>query len=211
MTETALDVGGVHDGGLALDVTGVGGRFQDDRLGGGGNHPAGGTEEAGRLVQADLDVSGRRHEPGDDQVAEGVAGEFVGVGIEALFEDLGQEGVVVGQGHQAFAQVPGGDDAHLAPEAPGRAPVVGHRDDAGDGTGVQTGGPEAGRQAVAATDGHHPRATAGRHRSTSRWKTDGVAPRSSRRLASSTARTTDRCRPPVQPMAMVRYDFPSAR
>src|SRR5690606_23694900 len=45
-------------------------------------------------------------------------------------------------------------------------------------------------------------------RSESRWATTiSRFPRNSR--ASSSASATDRCRPPVQPTAMVRYDFPS--
>jgi len=47
------------------------------------------------------------------------------------------------------------------------------------------------------------------HRSTSRWNTVVGSSWASSRRDSSSASTTDRCRPPVQPMATVRYDFPS--
>ena len=47
-----LDLGGVHDGRLALDVAPVRGRLQNHRLGGGGDDPALRFEQPGRLVQA---------------------------------------------------------------------------------------------------------------------------------------------------------------
>ena len=38
----------------------------------------------------------------------------------------------------------------------------------------------------------------------------GAAPRARSRAPSSSASATERCRPPVQPRAMVRYDLPSS-
>ncbi len=61
----------------------------------------------------------RPHQPGDDQVAQGVADELLG--LEALLEGGGQGRVLLGQRHQALAQVPGGHDVELASQPPRRA------------------------------------------------------------------------------------------
>ena len=117
-----LDVGGIHNRRLALDVARHRDGFQDDGFGGGGDHPTGSPEEAGGLVQAGLDVTGGGHEAGQDEIAQGMTGELVGLGIEPLFEDLGQEIVVGGQSHQTFAEVAGGNDPQLAAETARRSP-----------------------------------------------------------------------------------------
>jgi hypothetical protein len=108
-------MGRAHDGGLTLDVALVGRRLQDDRFRSRRNDAPVGAEETGGLVQALLDIPGGGHELGQDQVAEGMPRELVGLGLEAVLEDLRQQGVVVGQRHQALAQVAGWDDTHLAP------------------------------------------------------------------------------------------------
>lgn len=55
-----------------------------------------------------------------------------------------------------------------------------------------------------------PRIESGQSRSTSRWLTETRCPCSRNQSARSSATTTERCRPPVQPIAIVRYDFPSS-
>ena len=46
-------------------------------------------------------------------------------------------------------------------------------------------------------------------RSRSRWTTVGTKPSSSTKGRSSSTTPTDRCRPPVHPIATVRYALPS--
>ena len=48
------------------------------------------------------------------------------------------------------------------------------------------------------------------HFSMSRWSTTGASRRARSSSATASAITTDRCRPPVHPKAMVRYALPSA-
>jgi hypothetical protein len=74
---------------LPFDVPALRRRLQHHRFSGGRDDPPRDPEEPGRFVQSHLHVPGAGHEPGDDQVPERMTGEFIGVGVEALLEDLG--------------------------------------------------------------------------------------------------------------------------
>src|SRR5205807_3495329 len=108
-------------------------------------------------------------------------------------------------GDQALAQVPGRERSQRPAQAAAGAPVVGHRHDGRDLARVAAGGSQGGGQPVAATQGDHPGLAD--QRSTSRWCTLGLKPRASISRATSSAITTERCWPPVQPTATVRYDL----
>ena len=151
------------------------------------------TQGLGGGVHRRLEVARGVDEAHQEQVADRVPGEFARV--EAMFEGLGQGVLGAGQRHQALAQV--ADGRHIQERAqPTRGTaVVGHRDDGGD-VGVELAQRSQGHGgAVAASDGDEP------HRAISRWKTEFGRLRR-RRISSAIA--TERCRPPVQPIAMVR-------
>src|SRR5207302_189095 len=144
------------------------------------------------------EVAGGVGEPGDDQVAEGVALELAA--LEAVLEGAGPQRLVGSERHKALAQVAGGGDTERRPEAPARSAVVGHRHDGGDVARVTAGRPQRGREAVPAPEGDDGRSF-GHHLLMSRCWTVGSKPRAARSLASSPAITTERCWPPVHPTA----------
>ena len=77
---------------------------------------------------------------------------------EAVLEEGGDQGVGVGQGGDALPEVARGQHPQVAPQAPGGAPVVAHRDHRGEVAGVRLEPPQQGGQPGPAPDGHHPRA-----------------------------------------------------
>ena len=112
---------------------------------------------------------------------------------EAMLEGRGQGVVGVGEGAEALAQVAHGRHVQHRAQPPGRSPVVGHRDDAGDVGREALERAQRHGGAVAAADRDDP------HRAMSRWKTACSRPR---RRRTSSARATLRWRPPVQPIAI---------
>ena len=86
-------------------------------------------------------------------------------------------------------------------------------DDAVSVAGVRARGAKRDRQAVPAADRRRPSARRHRRsrhdRSMSRCTTAGSSRGAESGCASSSAITTERCRPPVQPTATRRYDLPS--
>ena len=123
-------------------------------------------------------------------------------------------GVLAGERGEGHPQVAGRQQAQLAAQPAGRAPVVGDGDHRGDpvrdaavGEHPQRG--QRGVQAVAAAEGDGREPVAGRccchSRPRSRWVTRTAMPSTSasRRPISSLIATL-RCLPPVQPTARVR-------
>ena len=199
------DVVGGHHRHLAVDLAAVALGLEDHRLDGGRQHPAPDPEQPAGLVEGGHRIAGAVDEAGQDQVPERVAGQLLLA--EAVLEGGGQQRARLGQRHQALAQVPGRDDLEELAEPARRAAVVGHRHD-GRHLGRCSGGRPAGWR-----PGRGPRRwpppvgpLTGRRPGGRRWWACRGRPR---RRDSSSARTTERCRPPVQPMATVRYDFPS--
>ncbi len=199
-SETVRDVARLLDGHLTRHRAAGRLGLEHDQLARRREHVAVGTEQDARLAHTREKVTGGVDQPGQDQVSQGVAGQLALV--VAVPERDGQGGVLVGQGHQALADVAEGHHVEQFAQASAAAAVVGHRHDAGQGAGVATRCPERDGRAVPAADGDD--RGAGAHRSTSRWKTDTDSSCAPSRAASSSARVTERCRPPVHPMAMVR-------
>src|SRR5437763_4864676 len=190
---------------LALDGPAGGVGLEHHGDGRGRQHGATGLHQAPGLGHGEEEVTGRGGQAGDDQVAEGVALQLPGV--EAVLEgrrpDRGGA-----QGDQALAEVSRRRDPEYLPQPTTPAAVVGHRDDGRDVSAVLAHGSQGRSQSVAAAEGHHPRSSA--HRCTSRWCRVGSKPRAAILSASSSASTTERCWPPVQPLATARPDFPSS-
>ena len=101
----------------------------------------------------------------------------------------------------AIRRSPGGQHPELVAQPAARAPVVGDGDDGGDLVGDVAQRGERGGQAVAAAEGGDDRPGHSRPRSRCTTK---VATRSvASRAATAWVIATERCLPPVQPMAMV--------
>ena len=103
-----------------------------------------------------------RGHPGDQQVAEGVAGQparLPTVGCrEAVLHDLAHQRLGVRQRHDAVADVADRRDPELGPEHARRPAVVGHGHDRGQVAGVLLEPAQERRQAGPTTDGDDPRA-----------------------------------------------------
>src|SRR6185295_6686825 len=166
-----------------------------------------------RLVEA----PGHLREGGEEQVAEGVAGQ--GAVGEAVLEEPPHQRLVVGQGHEAVADVTGRQDAELAPQPAGRASVVRDGHDRGElhrgGLEPAEDGRETGASAergdLAAAHAAASSSAGGRDgpRWTSRCSTVTSYPLSRYPSATASATRTLRWRPPVQPKPMTRCCFPS--
>ena len=114
-------------------------------------------------------------------------------------------------------------DRHLFAQSPGGSAVVGDGDDGREGVGDVAQGPQGGRQSVSATEGDNGLAGFSSlnpassikigHYSLpmSRCMTRTECPLSRRRAAMASEHATERCFPPVQPMAIVTNGFNSAR
>ena len=128
--------------------------LEHHRLGGGRQHVAVDPEQPARLVDAGHRVAGGLDQPGQDEVAEGVAGQLLL--LEAVLEGRGQRRAPVGQGHQALAEVPRRDDVEQLAQAAAttrrRRPPTRRPSD----LGVGADGPQGGGRPVAAADGHDP-------------------------------------------------------
>lgn len=77
-----------------------------------------------------VEVPGYPCDGGQEEVAEGVAGEAL-AGLEAELEEAGEQVLVVGQRDQTVADVARRQQPQVAAQPPGGAAVVGNRDDAG--------------------------------------------------------------------------------
>ena len=93
---------------------------------------------AGR-VHGFLDVAQDFDEGGDEQVAEAVARQVAGP-AEAVGEELFHEPFLIGQGDQAVAQVPWGDDIQVLADAACRTAIVGDGDEGDRIIGIYTDG-----------------------------------------------------------------------
>ena len=187
-------VGGVEPGDVGLD---------GERHGGHRQHPALRLEQPGDEVEAGDGVVVQLPEGDDEEVAERVPAQRAVTG-EAVLEHV-PPGLaplaLAAQRRQRHPQVAGRKHPELVPEPPGRAAVVGDRDDRGHLVGDVAQGREGRRQAMAAPQRRDDRPAHSRPRS--RWTTK-VATRSVvRRAATAWAIATERCLPPVQPIAIV--------
>ena len=152
-------------------------------------------------------------EPGDEEVADRVAVEFAG--FEAVLEGAGEQRVVVGErAAGSGAGRPARGCRASCAEASGAAPVVGHRHDGGDPSGVGAHGAQRGGEAVAAAEGDDVRAVGPFIDAVTSARPGGRCWRRSRASRSCRAArwrcATERWRPPVQPTAIVRYALPSS-
>ena len=161
----------------------------------------------------------------DDQITERVSIEGTGR-VQAQLHDVAPGESPFGfftEGGQGHTQVARGQDRHFLAEATGTAAVVGDGDDSRQGAGDMSEGPQGGGQAVSATEGDDGLAGFSSlnpassikigHYSLpmSRCMTRTECPCSRRRLAMASAQATERCFPPVHPMAIVTNGFNSAR
>ena len=105
---------------------------------------------AGR-VHGFFDVAQDFDEGGDEQVAEAVARQVAGA-AEAVGEELFHEPFLIGQGDQAVAQVPWGDDIQVLADAACRTAIVGDGDDSRQVIGLGLEAAQHDRQARAAAD-----------------------------------------------------------
>ena len=92
-------------------------------------------------------------EGGQDQVAEGLTGETPRPAGEPVGQKLVHDGLHIGQGLHAVADVPRRRHAQVLPEHAGAAAVVGHGDDGGHVAGILLQATEHGGKARAAADG----------------------------------------------------------
>ena len=140
----------------------------------------------------------------DEQVAERVPAERAVAG-EAVLQHVAPglaPLALAAQRGQRHPQVAGGQHAELVAQPAGRAAVVGDRDDGGDLVGDVAQRGERRGQAVAATQRGDDRPGHSRPRSRCTTKVaDPVGASAARRRAWVIA--TERCLPPVQPIAMV--------
>ena len=166
-------------------------------------HPALGLEQPADEVEPGDGVVVQLPEGDDEQVAERVPAERAVAG-EAVLQHVAPglaPLALAAQRRQRHPQVAGGQHAELVAQPPGRAAVVGDRDDRGDLVGDVAQGGERGGQAVAATQRGDDRPGHSRPRSRCTTK---VATRSVvSRAATAWVIATERCLPPVQPIAMV--------
>ncbi len=119
------------DVGLAVDERAVVHARGESGVGGGaGVDATAGGEDLGAGLDGLGEVSGDAGEGGEEEVAEAVTFE-VALG-EAVLEELGEEGFVLGEGDEAVAEVAGGKHFEVFAEAAGGATVVGDGDDGGE-------------------------------------------------------------------------------
>jgi hypothetical protein len=149
----------VHDCDLPLDRFAVDVGLQHDRLGGRGPHPPDRAEQGRRRVDGRDGVAERLVEAGEDEVAEGVPLELTGA--EAVLEGGGPE-LVVGERHEAAAQVARREHVEVAAQPTRRPAVVGDAHDGEHLVGVAAGGAQHARQAVPAAERDDPWLTHGR-------------------------------------------------
>src|SRR5690606_3502924 len=151
----------------------------------------------------------------DEEVADGVPVQRP-VRAEAALEDvppgLAPLGVVA-ERRPRHPHAPGREHAELVAQTAGGAAVVGDRDDGGEVPAHVPQRPQGGGQAVAAAEGDgtgSPTGSSaelarveGHSRPTSRWTVRTRSPWERRPSAMASETATERCRPPVQPTAIV--------
>ena len=192
----------LHDG---LDVE----RFDGHR-----QHPALHPEQAGHPVEPGDRVLEQLPERDDEQVADRVLVQGA-LAAEPVLHDLAPRAaplVVAAERGQRPPQVTRGEHAELAPQPAARPAVVGDGDDGRGARRHPAQCLEAVGEAVAPTERHdrgedirlRRGRVAGRHsRPRSRCRTVASTPCARIRVASSSAMATERCLPPVQPIATV--------
>ena len=111
------------------------GGAEDDVLEGRRNDLATHREDPAGLTDGVLEVSGDLGHGGDEEVAERVPGER-SLAAEAVLEQLGHQGLGLGERGQALADVSRREHAVFLAKPPARAAVVGDGDDRHDVAGV---------------------------------------------------------------------------
>ena len=184
-----------------MQVTDVGLDGERDR--GHRQHPALRLEQAGDEVEPGDGVLVELPERDDEEVAEGVPSERALAG-EAVLEHVAPRVAPLGlaaERRERHPQVPGREHPELVAQAAAGAPVVGDGDDGGDLVGDVPQRGERGGETVATAEGGDdgPAHSRPRSRCTTNVATRSVASRA----ATAWVIATDRCLPPVQPMATV--------
>ena len=200
-------------------------RLDIDRGGRHGQDAALGAKQSADPVQAFNRIVEELPQARDQQVSERVPVEGPGR-IQAQLHDVAPRQTPLGfltERRQRHAQVARRQDRHLLAQSPGGSAVVGDGHDGRQGAGDVAKGPQGGGQSVSATEGDDGLAGFSSlnpassiqigHYSLpmSRCMTRTECPRSRRRAAMASEHATERCFPPVQPMAIVTNGFNSAR
>ena len=126
--------------------------MQHDVVESGRQHLTPHLEHVRRLAHGVLEVARDLGHRGDEQVAEAVSLEPAVLG-EPVLEEAAHHRLVVGQRHQAVAQVAGREHAHVAAEPARAAAVVRHGHDGGEIAGLRLEAAEQRGQPVASADG----------------------------------------------------------
>ena len=183
-------------------------------------HPPLDAEDPPEFVECGDRVGQHLAEAGEQQVADRMTRQRA-VAAEPVLDDGGPQPAVRavrGQRRQRHSQITRRDDIEFGAQPPGRAAVVGHRDDGGDVRGEPAGGGQGGVEPVAAAESddarggvrvqrpHRPGHSRPRSRCSTRTVSCSLAASKS---ASASAIATLRCLPPVHPIATVMYRLPS--
>ena len=166
-------------------------------------YPALDAEDAAQLVKCRNGIGEHLVEPGQQQVADRMAGQCAAAAEPVLKDGRPQPPVrAVGcQGRQRHSQITRRHHIEFAAQPSRRSAVVGNRYHGGDMRSEPAGGRQRGVEPVAAAQRDDARAHS-RPRSRCSTRTVSWSPPCSR-PASASAIATLRCLPPVQPMATV--------
>ena len=185
--------------------------LQHHRLRGCRQHPAPHPEEAAGLVER---LTGPRplHEAGQDQVAQRVAGQLASSNRSSKARASGDPGSANATRH--LRRSPGrrcGASRGACPTTRRRRQPTRWRSRARCSERRPAGWPPARGHRRSPPPAVPRRRDPGGLTDPRPGGSGAGSPCAARSRESSSARTTERCRPPVHPMATVRYDFPSRR
>ena len=169
-----------------------------DRLEAVGQHATTCPQDQAQAIQAGHEIACLLPEGHQNQIAECVALDIAG-SSEAVLQDTGPQ-PFLRQGGECHPQIARWRDAEMGPQPTARPSVVAGADD-GDGLDPQEPQRTQGHGQSVASPERHDRP--GHSRPRSRWTTTDSMPWAESRAATSSARATLRCFPPVQPTAMV--------
>ena len=125
-----------------------------------GQDPPAYREDARRFRDRGLHAAGDLGHGGNEQVAERVAGHaHAGAVVEAVLEELRDQGLGIGERGDAVADVAGGDDVQVATQPTARSAVVGDGDDRREVGRVLLQAAQQVRQTGAAAEGDDARAS----------------------------------------------------
>ena len=174
------------------------------------------VEQRRHPVKSGDDVSGLLPQGRDEQVAKRVAAEFT-LTREAVLHDARpgpSPAVVATQCSEGHPKISRRHNVEIPSQATTASAVIRHANNGGDVIGHAAEGPKRRCQTVSATERDNSGSSGlrARHsRPRSRCMTALSIPAFTSRAARFSAMATLRCLPPVQPMAIVTYRFPSTR